>query len=34
VYPGLTHSVSEQELADVRVFLDKQLEDLSPTPGR
>lgn len=28
VYPGLTHSVSEQELADVRVFLDKQLEAL------
>lgn len=25
VYPGLTHSVSEPELADVRVFLDKQL---------
>jgi len=29
VYPGLTHSVSEQELADVRVFLDKQLERLA-----
>lgn len=28
VYPGLTHSVSEQELADVRAFLDKQLERL------
>ncbi|MGL4257823.1 MAG: alpha/beta hydrolase [Microbacterium sp.] len=28
VYPGLTHSVSEQELADVRVFLDKRLADL------
>ncbi|WP_127474026.1 alpha/beta hydrolase [Microbacterium sulfonylureivorans] len=28
VYPGLTHSVSEQELADVRVFLDKRLEAL------
>jgi len=27
VYPGLTHSVSEQELADVRVFLDKQLDE-------
>lgn len=27
VYPGLTHSVSEQELADVRVFLDKRLAD-------
>lgn len=25
VYAGLTHSVSEEELADVRVFLDKQL---------
>lgn len=24
VYPGLTHSISEQELADIRVFLDKQ----------
>lgn len=29
VYQGLTHSVSEQELADVRVFLDKQLEALA-----
>jgi phospholipase/carboxylesterase len=29
VYPGLTHSVSEQELADVRVFLDKRLADLA-----
>lgn len=28
VYQGLTHSVSEQELADVVVFLDKQLEAL------
>lgn len=28
VYPGLTHSVSEDELRDVRVFLDKQLERL------
>ncbi|WP_438353847.1 alpha/beta hydrolase [Microbacterium sp. CJ88] len=28
VYAGLTHSVSEQELADVRVFLEKQLEAL------
>ena len=26
VYPGLTHSVSEHELDDVRVFLEKQLE--------
>ncbi|MCK6079920.1 dienelactone hydrolase family protein [Microbacterium sp. EYE_5] len=25
VYPGLTHSVSEEELADVRTFLEKQL---------
>ncbi len=32
VYPGLTHSVSEQELDDVRVFLDKQLE-ARPTVG-
>jgi phospholipase/carboxylesterase len=32
VYPGLTHSVSEQELADVRVFLDKQLEALRAEP--
>lgn len=31
VYPGLAHSVSEQELHDVRVFLDKQLETLSDT---
>ncbi|MFH8252213.1 alpha/beta hydrolase [Microbacterium sp. B2969] len=29
VYQGLTHSVSEPELADVRVFLDKQLEALA-----
>jgi phospholipase/carboxylesterase len=29
VYSGLTHSVSEQELADVRVFLDKRLEALA-----
>ncbi|HWI32603.1 MAG TPA: alpha/beta hydrolase-fold protein [Microbacterium sp.] len=27
VYPGLTHSVSEDELDDVRVFLEKRLED-------
>jgi phospholipase/carboxylesterase len=26
VYPGLGHSVSEQELADVRTFLDKHVE--------
>lgn len=25
VYPGLAHGVSDEELADVRVFLDKQL---------
>jgi phospholipase/carboxylesterase len=29
VYQGLTHSVSEPELADVRAFLDKQLESLA-----
>ncbi len=29
VYPGLTHSVSEEELDDVRTFLDKQLEALA-----
>ncbi|GAA3906147.1 alpha/beta hydrolase [Microbacterium invictum] len=29
VYPGLTHSVSEDELHDVRVFLDKQLQALT-----
>ena len=29
VYPGLTHSVSEQELDDVRTFLDKRLADLA-----
>lgn len=34
VYQGLTHSVSEAELADVRTFLDKRLEDLDATPGR
>lgn len=28
VYPGLTHSVSEEELADVRRFLDGWLESL------
>jgi len=27
VYPGLTHSVSDDELRDVRAFLDKRLED-------
>lgn len=29
VYPGLTHSVSEHELADVVTFLEKQLEKLT-----
>ncbi|MGP3535919.1 alpha/beta hydrolase [Microbacterium sp. RD1] len=29
VYPGLTHSVSEDELRDVRTFLDKRLDDLA-----
>jgi phospholipase/carboxylesterase len=29
VYAGLTHSVSEQELDDVRVFLDKRLDELA-----
>ncbi|GAA5093175.1 dienelactone hydrolase family protein [Microbacterium yannicii] len=28
VYPGLTHSVSEQEIADVAAFLDKRLTAL------
>ncbi len=27
VYPGLTHSISEEELGDVRVFLQKWLDD-------
>lgn len=27
VYPGLTHSVSAEELADVRMFLTKRLEE-------
>jgi phospholipase/carboxylesterase len=27
VYPGLTHSVSEDELHDVRIFLEKWLDD-------
>lgn len=30
VYQGLTHSVSEAELDDVRIFLEKQLEALAP----
>lgn len=29
VYQGLTHSVSEAELADVRTFLDKRLNELA-----
>ena len=29
VYPGLTHSVSEEELGDVRAFLQKRLDDLA-----
>ena len=29
VYTGLTHSVSEQELDDVRVFLEKRLDELA-----
>lgn len=33
VYPGLTHSVSEQELADVVTFLEKQLENLTDDAG-
>jgi len=33
VYQGLSHSVSEQELDDVRVFLEKQLEALSAAEG-
>ncbi|WP_261167024.1 alpha/beta hydrolase [Microbacterium sp. Marseille-Q6965] len=28
-YPGLTHAVSEQELGDVRVFLEKRLRALA-----
>jgi phospholipase/carboxylesterase len=31
VYQGLTHSVSEAELADVRTFLDKRLDELAAT---
>ena len=33
VYPGLTHSVSEQELADVRVFIEKRLADAAAPPA-
>ncbi|MEV7693841.1 alpha/beta hydrolase-fold protein [Microbacterium sp. NPDC089189] len=29
VYPGLGHSVSEQELSDVRTFLDRRLDALT-----
>jgi phospholipase/carboxylesterase len=31
VYQGLTHSVSEQELADVHTFIEKQLEVRTPS---
>ncbi|MGX1934295.1 alpha/beta hydrolase [Microbacterium resistens] len=30
VYPGLTHSVSEQELADVHTFLTRWIDGLTP----
>jgi phospholipase/carboxylesterase len=30
VYPGLTHSISADELADVRTFLTKRLEERAP----
>lgn len=30
VYPGLTHSVSQAELDDVRTFLEARLKDTSP----
>lgn len=30
VYPGLGHSVSEEELNDVRAFLDQRLADAAP----
>ncbi|KRA25601.1 esterase [Microbacterium sp. Root61] len=33
VYPGLTHSVSEAELGDVRAFLDKQLAAAAEGPA-
>ncbi|WP_159500146.1 alpha/beta hydrolase [Microbacterium sp. 18062] len=33
VYPGLAHSVSAEELADVRQFLEKQLDRLSAPPS-
>jgi phospholipase/carboxylesterase len=33
VYPGLSHSVSEPELADVVTFLDKRLEKLGEPSG-
>jgi phospholipase/carboxylesterase len=33
VYPGLTHSVSDQELADVNAFLHKRLQDAAPAAG-
>ena len=34
VYPGLTHSVSEPELEDVRVFLEKRLAELAAEKPR
>ncbi|MFS0895496.1 alpha/beta hydrolase [Microbacterium sp. 179-I 3D3 NHS] len=33
VYTGLTHSISEEELGDVRTFLDKWLERVAKTEG-
>jgi phospholipase/carboxylesterase len=33
VYPGLGHSVSEEELRDVRIFLEKQLQRDAPSAG-
>ncbi|MCM3779819.1 alpha/beta hydrolase [Microbacterium hydrocarbonoxydans] len=33
VYTGLTHSISEDELGDVRTFLDKWLERMRTTEG-
>ncbi|MEZ3159047.1 alpha/beta hydrolase-fold protein [Microbacterium sp. BWT-B31] len=33
VYQGLTHSISEPELADVRAFIEKRLADPAPGPS-
>jgi hypothetical protein len=33
VYAGLTHSVSQEELDDVRVFLEKQLAAAGADPA-